>query len=100
MVRMARFSSDDPGWVDPDDRLSQRLEADDTEWDDLNPQPRVPRRRKARKRAPADERLQQRLNPQCDSASQPTPLAPPPPPRTDGGRHSSKIESEIGDSEI
>jgi hypothetical protein len=69
MVRMARFSSDDPGWVDPDDQLSQRLEADDTEWDDLDPRPRVPRRRKARRRTTADERLRGRLNPKCETTS-------------------------------
>jgi hypothetical protein len=95
MVRMARFSSDDPGWVDPDDRLSQRLEADDTEWDDLDPRPRVPRRRKARKRSPADERLRQRLDPQCDTASQQTPVLPPAPPPDEGGCDRERIGSEI-----
>jgi hypothetical protein len=78
MVRMARFSSDDPGWVDPDDRLSQRLEADDTEWDDVDPRARVAPRRKARRRKTADEQLRPRLNPRRDTASQQTPAAPPP----------------------
>lgn len=70
MVRMARFLSDDPGWVDPDDRLSQRLEADDAEWEDVDPRLRPKRRRKARRRTDvADATLDKRLNPQRNAAS-------------------------------
>lgn len=66
MVRVARFSSDDPGWIDPDDRLSQRLEADDTDWDDLNPdrparKERDRGRRGARSRGQRNARLDPRM---------------------------------------
>lgn len=65
MVRVARFSSDDPGWIDPDDRLSQRLEADDTDWDDLNPdrpqrRSKGPSRRASRSRTQREIRLDPR----------------------------------------
>ena len=73
MVRVARFSSDDPGWIDPDDRLSQRLEADDTDWDDLNPDRPVRKergrsRRTARARSPDDARLDPRRQRATDAA--------------------------------
>lgn len=69
MVRVSRFSSDDPGWIDPDDRLSQRLEADDTDWDDLNPDRsrRRTRRRPRRERAARERRRDPRQLPVSES---------------------------------
>ncbi len=52
MVRMARFSSDDPGWVDPDDRFADRRLDDEADCDD--PRVRQPRafRRRSRPNLP------------------------------------------------
>lgn len=52
MVRMARFLSDDPGWVDPDDRLADRTVDDDPDWDDPRARPRRSSRRRRRPNVP------------------------------------------------
>jgi hypothetical protein len=50
MVKMARFSSDDPGWVDPDDRVRDRGVEDLLDWN--NPFARPARRTKRPRRRP------------------------------------------------
>lgn len=46
MVRMARFSSDDPGWIDPDNRCEDRRFDDEADCEDR----RVRRFRTSRRR--------------------------------------------------
>ena len=50
MVKMARFSSDDPGWVDPDGRAQDRGVEDLADWS--NPVARPSRRTKRPRRRP------------------------------------------------
>lgn len=50
MVKMARFSSDDPRWVDPDDRVQDRGVEDLPDWN--NPFTPPARRMKRPRRRP------------------------------------------------
>jgi len=54
MVRMARFSSDDPGWVDPDETIEDRRFSDEAEWGHARVRPSRRTRERRRPNTPPE----------------------------------------------